>query len=267
MDSPAQFLWIGERLSPMEQLALRSFVNHGYEVHLYTYGEVQNVPPGVICKAGTDILPAERIFKVAHGWGKDSYANFADLFRYHLLRLKGGWWFDMDFVSIRRFNDPAGLYFASSFEGAAGDLANCCAIHAPPGHPAITRLCEEAEDTLRRNETTGFGQIGPYLVQRIVQELGLCAKVAPWWEFSPYPQSQIDRLTYTSLRGWFVEQLRLAKYLARQSYDRGFRAGCLRRKTRALHLHNELWRNAGRDKNARYHSFCLFERLKRRHNV
>jgi hypothetical protein len=267
VSSPAQFLWIGGKLSVLEQLALRSFLAHGYDVHLYTYQEVENVPAGVIRMPGAEILPADRIFTVTQGWGAGSYANFADLFRYHLLRKRGGWWFDIDFVSIKRLPTPENLYFASSFEGASGVLSNCCAIHAQPGHPVIERLCTEAEEELRREPDVGFGQIGPYMVQRLVRELKLEENVAPWWEFSPYPQGQISRLVYSSTGEWLAEQLRFAKFLVRQLRDPGFKAGYLRRQTRALHLHNELWREAKRDKNARYHPRCLFERLKRRHGL
>ena len=36
-----QSLWIGPSLSKMEQLCIKSFVDHNLEYHLYTYGEVK----------------------------------------------------------------------------------------------------------------------------------------------------------------------------------------------------------------------------------
>ena len=34
----AQFLWVGPGLSGLESVCLQSFVDVGYEVHLYAYG-------------------------------------------------------------------------------------------------------------------------------------------------------------------------------------------------------------------------------------
>jgi hypothetical protein len=39
-----------------------------------------------------------------------------DRFRYYLLYEKGGWWFDMDFVSIRMKSEPGDLMVASTWE-------------------------------------------------------------------------------------------------------------------------------------------------------
>ena len=51
-----QGLWIGESLSKLEQLAIKSFIDHGFEYHLYVYSKVENIPKGVIVKNGNDIL-------------------------------------------------------------------------------------------------------------------------------------------------------------------------------------------------------------------
>ncbi len=250
----------------MERLCLRSFLDHGYDVNLYTYGDVAGVPVGVRLMDGCEILPRERIFTNAKGFGKGSYANFSDLFRYHLLHKRGGWWFDMDFVSIRRLPPPDGLWFASSFEGKGGACANCCAIHVPPGHPVMAHLCDEAEKAMQAGDLS-FGQIGPYLIQRLMREQSLQSHLAPWWEFCPYPQQQIFLTAYQGNLVCVKNLLRQIKYFLRQLFSPVFRAGYIRQGTRAVHLHNECWRADKRDKNARFHPFCLYERLKRRHHA
>lgn len=264
----AQFLWISGALSPLEQLSLRSFVDHGYTVHLYTYGEVTGVPPGVSLKDACDILPRSRIYTFeAEGFGKGSYAGFADLFRYHLLYKKGGWWFDTDCISIRPLPCPSDLWICSSFEGCWGTVANSCAIYAPPGHPILARLCEESTRIIAGENFGGFGATGPYLLHRIVAEYHLQAHVAPWWEFTPYPQKQIHLAVFRGNRAWIKNSLRRVKFFVWQCLRRDFRAGYIRPGTRALHLFNEIWRAANIDKHARFHPRCLFERLKRRHGV
>jgi len=62
---PVQSLWVGERLSPIEQLCVSSFLHHGHEFHLYAYGELAGVPAGAALKdAGYDkhqSLPAQSL--------------------------------------------------------------------------------------------------------------------------------------------------------------------------------------------------------------
>lgn len=267
-DQPvAQFLWIGQPLSIIEQLCLQSFLDHGYDVHLYVYGEVGGIPAGVRVLPGESILSAERIFTYRHGFGRGSYAGFASLFRYHLLHQKGGWWFDTDFISVRRLAQPDDLWIATSHEGTAGILPNNCAIHAPAGHPVVARIRDMAEQILRDGPDIGYGQIGPSLVQKLARDQDLTPRLAPWWEFSPYPTGQLRQLTPKSLKEWIVSRLRLVRYTGKQCVDPHFKAGYVRRGTRAIHLYNELWRQGGMDKHASYHPLAPLERAKRRHPI
>ncbi len=57
MTDIVQSLWIGDSLSPMEQLSAASFLANNHEYHLYVYEEVENIPDGVTIKDGNDILP------------------------------------------------------------------------------------------------------------------------------------------------------------------------------------------------------------------
>ena len=77
-----QSLWIGTRLSVMEQLAIRSFLDHGHPFHLYTYGDVENVPAGTVVRPGTEILPEQEIFCYQSGYGKGSFSAFSNCFRH-----------------------------------------------------------------------------------------------------------------------------------------------------------------------------------------
>ena len=56
-------LWIGAHLSRMEDLSIRSFLAHGHEYHLYTYGRIDNVPDGVVIMDANEIISADKIFK------------------------------------------------------------------------------------------------------------------------------------------------------------------------------------------------------------
>ncbi len=84
-----QGLWIGDTLSPMEQMSIASFLRHGHEYRLYTYDPISNIPASTTIKDANQILPKDRIFTLQQGWGKGSYAVFSDMFRYLLLNKRG----------------------------------------------------------------------------------------------------------------------------------------------------------------------------------
>jgi len=76
-------LWIGGSLTWLEQLCLTSFVAHGHEVRLFTYGDVRHVPDGVKVCDGREILDTAQF--IVHD-RTQSVALFSDLFRFHLIK-------------------------------------------------------------------------------------------------------------------------------------------------------------------------------------
>ena len=67
MSNIIQSLWVGGELSKMEQLCAKSFVDNGHTYHLYTYGDVKNIPEGVIIKDGNEIVDKSEIFRYKNG--------------------------------------------------------------------------------------------------------------------------------------------------------------------------------------------------------
>ena len=57
MSSLVQSLWIGDRLSAMEQLCISSFLRQGHAFHLYVYQETAGIPAGTVVLDGNRILP------------------------------------------------------------------------------------------------------------------------------------------------------------------------------------------------------------------
>lgn len=261
-----QGLWIGEALSPVENLCITSFLRNGHDFHLYTYGEVRNVPPGATILDGREILAEEEVFTYNEGWGKGSPAAFANLFRYALLRQRGGWWVDMDVVCLRPFDIPAGTVLSTSEEGKWGTLANNCVMKVPPGH----RLAAWLEDRCRERDLSKvrYGEIGPQLLQAGVKELRLEGDLAPPSWFCPvtwrhvtrviaFPRRGLDRRLYEGLK-------QLYRALVRGERPPGSR---ISGEAYAVHLWNEIWRQNGLDKNGRFDRRCLYERLRRRYGV
>src|SRR5258708_3897842 len=120
-------LWIGDRLSVMEQLCISSFLQNGHPFHLYVYGDVAGIPPGTVALDGNQILPAARIFTYRE---HNTYAGFANFFRYKLLLEHGGWFVDADTICLKPFRFRTPYVFSS--EGINGrQLVNLAAVKVP----------------------------------------------------------------------------------------------------------------------------------------
>lgn len=255
-------LWIGPALSTLERLALASWLAHGHEVHLYTYGEVANVPAGVVPQDASAVIPEREVF--AHtersGGGKGSHAGFANWFRYEMLDAKGGWWADTDVIALRPWDFAEPYCFGWEDE----KLVNVAVMKAPagsdlartlrgvarrphfglPGEPLRRRLLRVAEQAWRGRHRgdLGWGQTGPTAMTAAVKHLGLLAYAKPPACFYP--------IHYDEWPLPFCDSPR-ARELVRGSH--------------AIHLWNELLRRGGVDKNATFHPASLVEEWKARY--
>ena len=234
-----QALWIGSRLSRMEQLAIRSFLACGHEYHLYSYGAVENVPPGVVSRDANEIIPSSRIFKYRD---HDSYAGFSNYFRYTLLLERGGWWVDTDLVCLRPFDFEDDYVFSSQLappNDGGGEHVNVGAIKAPAGSSvlqyALQRCLEKDPGAI------SWGETGPALFADAVRQCGLTARVRSAVVFCPI--------------SWF-EWTDIINPDRTIGFDE---------RTHAVHLWNEMWRRGGFDKDDDYDPGCLYQRLQATH--
>ncbi|MGL5011176.1 MAG: hypothetical protein ACRC6I_14955 [Paracoccaceae bacterium] len=103
-------LWIGGELSYLEQLCLKSFVDVGHHVKLYTYEGVTNAPDGIEqCDANT-VLPQTGFLRHSR---TGSPALHSDLFRYHMLaKVDRIIWADTDAYCVKPFTTPNGHFYA-----------------------------------------------------------------------------------------------------------------------------------------------------------
>ncbi len=99
MDLPiVASLWIGGSLSYIEQVCLKSFVDHGHRTILYTYGKVAGVPGGVEVLDANLIFPNQNYIRHAKS---GSPAVHADAFRYRMIELQNVIWVDADMLCMR----------------------------------------------------------------------------------------------------------------------------------------------------------------------
>lgn len=258
----AQFLWVGPGLSPLESLCLQSFLDVGYEVHLYTYEPMQAVPDGVIMKDAGEIIATDDTFFGPYTCG-GRYAQFADRFRYYLLFERGGWWFDTDFVALKLAPEPTDLLVASQWEGSRGEYPCNSPIWSKPGDPRMAWMKTHCDRILAESKDLEYTALGPQLIGQMVKEFDV--RVAPWWEFNPCPYYRLNRLVYSTNREWLVDIVRSVVHRIKQATLRDFRAAYIRRNSRAIHLSNEVWRDRGIDKTKLYHPGSIYGKLQRKH--
>jgi hypothetical protein len=161
-----QSFWHGGPLSPYEQFCLKSFIDWGHAVDLYTYDMKLRVPPDVrVCDA-RDLVAQDEVFVYqAEGFGKGSPSAFSNYFRYKLLAEKGGWWIDTDVVCLSD-RIPMGDEF---FARQDAEFVAPGTMYFVPGHPVMLKCLEQAKN-LGRN--VKWGDTGPRLFTRVLSQQG-----------------------------------------------------------------------------------------------
>ncbi len=138
-------LWIGTRLSQVELLCIKSFVQNGHSFVLWAYNTLENeIPQGCMVRDAGEIIPREQVFtyknKNQFGHGKGSYAGFSDIFRYKLLYEHGGWWADMDITCLKPLDFEAPYVFRTHHDlKVVGNIMKC-----PPKSELMRRCYEQA---------------------------------------------------------------------------------------------------------------------------
>lgn len=244
-----QGLWIGGELSVIERLSIASFLKNGHRVHLYTYEGVTGAPEGTEFRDGREILGTDRIFKYKR---EGSYAGFSNIFRYKLLLERGNYWVDLDVVCLKPFALDREYVFSGVYKrrwlgmGGTELFIQTCVIRTPPGAP-IMKYCYDLASA-KTPEQLVWGEIGPDLLQSAVHNHNLTRFVSGHCQFTTIDWRRTERfISGKPSIAWFE---RLKPALLR-SYS--------------THLHNEMWRRKGLDKNALFPPRSFIESLKRRY--
>ena len=244
-----RMLWVGGRLSPIEHLSLKSWIDHGFDVELYAYDELGNVPSGCRVMEGEEILPRSAIFahSEATGRSKGSFAGFADIFRWHLLERKGGFWSDCDVVCLKAFDLPKALAISTELahtNSLSFPAMTNCFYGGPAGHPlfrAATAAFRERDVSQSR-----WGEYGTQLIGNLVDQLDLEDYALPCRAFNSIgPYQVISRL-------FRPENGELEK-LSRDAFG--------------LHLYNEVWRSGKVSKHGPFPRDSLIHAMFARHDV
>lgn len=208
-----QSFWFGGRLRPSQILCMKSFLDHGHEFDLYSYRSL-SVPKGVRLMDAREIIPRSEVFFYSRGEGAGSVACFANLFRYRLLMLRGGWWTDTDVVCLTP-QLPEGECF---LEWQDEKVIAIGVLKFPQGHSFISELYERSRAA---GKDLFWGQTGPSLMTALAKETGLVDQATPTG--CAYPIHYFEALLPVMEAG------------REASYERT-------RKATFLHLWNEIFR-------------------------
>lgn len=132
-------LWIGDRLSWLEQLCLKSFADAGHDITLYSYQPIDNLPEGVNAGDASDIYPGEPMLRHKR---TGSPAIHADIWRLNLLRKTDKIWVDADVYCYRPFNFRRKSVFGWEKEG----LVCNAVLGLPKSSKALALLLKFFED-------------------------------------------------------------------------------------------------------------------------
>ncbi len=200
MDTPyspmVSGLWIGDELTAVAELCIRSYLCNGIQFQLFTYQDYPNIPEGTIVRPGRGVIADEDIFRHNNG----SLAPFADWFRNTFLSREGGFWTDLDMICLKGDMPLSTPWFAEQEEG----LAAVGVIGFPPLHPVMETLRKLSEDPAtvmpwdgdyeiaakrqfaidvpeksERRKRAAWGTAGPEGFTRALRHFGLMGNAAP----------------------------------------------------------------------------------------
>lgn len=210
--------WHGGELGPYQQLCLASFVANGFRAEIFCYDHNLKTPSWIERRDANEILPVQTVLHYQDGFGRGSPALHANFFRYEMLYALGGWWIDCDMLMLDTSLPHDTLFMAYQQDELCGNSI----LRFPAGHALLSaakHVCEQVGEAV-----TFWGQTGPYLLTKLLQEYGLENQVRPATAAYPIPWTDVPV---------FFDPDRADEVMER----------C--RQSLAVHLFNEVWRGAG----------------------
>lgn len=225
----ANFFWHGD-LTFYETACISSFVDHGFEVNVWSYQNLA-LPEGATLKDAKEILPIEQLTAYTQNKQSQNLAAFSDVFRFTMLHEVGGWWFDADCVCLRPVEDFVKLTENKKVVGgrendqwvACGAIFFSDKVTSKLFLDELHKRCKE-----NNNQFKGWGWIGPKMFTEVINKNNLFDQTCSPETF--YPVSWKD---YKFL--FETDKIDVVNNMCSEAYT--------------CHLWNELFRRDGIDKN------------------
>jgi len=166
-------MWVGNPLTQVQRLSMRSFLHHGFDVVLYAYDKL-DPPDGVTVRDANTIVTDADIFE-----SHQTFAAFADLFRYRLLQTTDTLWVDADTLCLRSDWDFGDYIFGLQ---EAGKVNN-----AVLAYPSKSLLAHTLVKRAKYHASNVFDALGPILLTEVLDDLEMTHLAKPTQTFSPIP--------------------------------------------------------------------------------
>ncbi len=212
--------WYGDKLSGLEAVCIRSFLDWGHTFRLFTYNSGLVAPAGCKIENAREIAPEDTIFFYKDGRSKGKVSAFSNFFRYRLIYETGLCWVDTDVVCRRSSIAPSDYIFARQDE----TYFNGAILKMPRHHESMGLA---AEYCLEVKDTAAWGDLGPRLVTKVIEEYDL--EKHAWATNALYPVHWRDTL-------------KLMDANCREEVAAAVNGATF------LHLWNEIWSRNGIDK-------------------
>jgi hypothetical protein len=192
-------LWIGDRLGPLEELCLCSFLQQGHKFFLHSY-KTFDVPAGVTLLDANNLIPENEIIRFRR---TGSVALFSNRYRYEILRKFDAYWADADIFCLRPFTfDQPYVFGVDQYRGTR-PILNGAILGAPADSAFLTNLLAlfetpslafrflSAREKMKTRwiaykqfrrvglEDFPWGSAGPIAVTNVAEELGLMKHAQP----------------------------------------------------------------------------------------
>jgi mannosyltransferase OCH1-like enzyme len=131
-------LWHGPSIGAYQLMCLRSFVDRGHRVEVFSYDAALELPRWLTRRNASEILDPNRVIRYLTE--QERFAVHANLFRYALLHQLGGWWIDPDVVLLGDELPTDALFISGPNEF---NVVSTSAMKFPAGDPILA-------DALRR---------------------------------------------------------------------------------------------------------------------
>jgi hypothetical protein len=233
-------LWVEGRITTMERLCIKSFLDFGHNIEVYSYSN-PTLPPGAILKDAREILAEDEVFtyndkglakgpyppqvrKISLG----GYGAFANLFRYALLSERHGIWADTDMVCLKQWDfEPCELVVGRQSDAAI----NNAVLQFPMDSLLPIQLFERARQL---GKDVYHAQTGPILLTEMLSgDTGDSLR-----EFYP--------IHWTDIEKFVIPEIPIPN-------------------SHGIHFWNTWWKHKNLDKDGLYHPDCIYEKLKRKH--
>jgi hypothetical protein len=164
-------MWVGNPLTQVQRLSMRSFLHHGHDVILYTYKDL-DPPAGVTVRDANAIVSDSDIF-LSH----DTYSAFSDVFRYRLLATTEALWVDADTLCLRSDWNFGNYIFGTQEPGKV----NTGVLR----YPKDSSLAVMMKSRSIYRDSHLFDTLGPVLLTACLDELEMTHLAQPIEVFSP----------------------------------------------------------------------------------